>query len=71
MVASLDGELDVVGEQVSRLGHAAIAGIDIAGQDQRLRPGATFGQALRHQRQIGPNLNHAFPRTDQPASRSQ
>jgi hypothetical protein len=49
MVAALDDELSIRGQQVTGLGDALVAGKDIAGQDQRLGPGPAFGQAPRDQ----------------------
>ena len=53
MIAPLDDQRGAFGQQIARLGDPAVPGEDIAGQDQRLRPGAAFGETLGDEQLVG------------------
>ncbi len=59
MIAALDRQRGVVGEQIPRLGHSAVTGIDGARKDQRLCAGPAFGEALGEEEQVGAGPGHS------------
>ena len=58
MVAALDGEDGILGQQVAGLGDAAITCEHVSGEDQRLCAGTAFGEAPGHEQEVGANFGH-------------
>ena len=58
MIAALDGQQRIVGEQVPRLRHPPVTNKHIPRQDQRLRPSPALGQPLRDEQKVGADPGH-------------
>lgn len=58
VIAALDGERHVLGEELPGFGDARVRGEDVARHDQRLRARAAFGEAARVQELIGADTGH-------------